>query len=192
MFSELNINITRTIIGIISVTVVGMGITVGKCVKNPEAEVVITTEQQTEQMSGVNDSKTKESIEIAVHVGGWVENSGLYYLPANARVDDAIKKAGLREGAYMDGINLAQPLQDGQKIFVPGPDQEEKDDGLINLNTASSSELETLPGIGPATADKIIAYRKNKGAFYSKEEIMEVHGIGEARFKDIKDKIRVY
>jgi len=142
---------------------------------------------------------------IAVHVTGAVLQPDVYSLPAGSRVSDAIEAAGgLSEDANPDILNLATILEDGQRIFVPTvppdppptqprgalptpPDSNQ----LISINTGTQLELETLPGIGPVTAQKIIAYRETNGLFDAIEEIQDVPGIGPKTFESIKDLITV-
>jgi competence protein ComEA len=142
---------------------------------------------------------------IVVHITGAVPRPGVYALPEGARVQDAISAAGgfLAE-AEKSGINLARVLDDGEQIdipyvegasiVVPTPGIEVVDSSsteLININTASQFELETLPGIGPTTAEKIIEYREENGPFSTIEDIMDVSGIGPGTFERIKDLITV-
>jgi competence protein ComEA len=147
---------------------------------------------------------------IQVHVTGAVNQPGVYTLPANNRVHDAIQAAGgFTDEANDQAINLAAPLQDGLQIWVPSrqPNQESgpgsetgenSDDqrsttsgSLININTATQEELETLPQIGSITAEKIINYRQTEGYFISIEDIQKVPGIGPATYEKIKDLITV-
>jgi len=153
---------------------------------------------------------------IAVHVIGAVPRPGLYKFPEGARVQDAINAAGgLLSSANENAINLAALLDDGQQLDVPyaadreptdlgarpqselplseppPPDLESTDVELININTATFDELDTLPGIGPTTAQKIIDYRETNGPFSIIEDIMNVSGIGPATFEDLKDLISV-
>jgi competence protein ComEA len=131
----------------------------------------------------------------------------VYALPQGARVQDAISAAGgfLAE-ADTELINLARPLEDGERLEiayiegsspviptpgVEGPPTTTSSSELININTASQSELETLPGIGPTTAQKIMDYRDANGPFVSIEDIVNVSGIGPATFERIKDLITV-
>lgn len=143
---------------------------------------------------------------IVVQVTGAVPRPGVYALAQGSRVQDAISAAGgfLAE-ANKDGINLARALDDGEQLDIPytegnspvildaptavatSPSSAE----LININTASASELDSLPGIGPTTAQKIIAYREQNGPFVSKEDIVNVSGIGPGTYERIKDLITV-
>lgn len=157
---------------------------------------------------------------IAVHVVGAVPRPGLYELAEGARVQDAIDAAGgLLAEAGADKLNLAALLEDGQQLVIPyqdgrevptaasgvelpstGPDtsagatQEpvgNTNPELLNLNTATLEELEALPGIGPTLAQRIIDYRDQNG-FYVIEDLMNVSGIGQSTFDEIKDLITVY
>ena len=147
---------------------------------------------------------------IQVHVAGAVVRPGLYDLPEGSRVMDAIEAAGgFVAEADKNGINLAARLEDAQLLdvpFVSGYVAEEEQgfvvisegtpsplagEELVNINTASLEELDTLPGIGPTTAQKIIDYREANGAFARIEDIVNVSGIGSATFEDIKDLITV-
>jgi competence protein ComEA len=141
---------------------------------------------------------------IVVHITGAVPRPGVYALPQGARVQDGISAAGgfLAE-AEKANINLAQSLEDGEKLDVPFvegsspvlatplPEVEVITTELININTASIAELDTLPGIGPTTAQKIIDYREQNGPFVNAEDIINVSGIGPASYERIKDLITV-
>jgi competence protein ComEA len=149
---------------------------------------------------------------IAVHVIGAVPRPGLYEFSEGARVQDAIDAAGgLLASANANGLNLAALLEDGQQLDVPYSDgqapvpgedsfdlpsgttdpSDNSDSELININTASLEELDSLPGIGPTTAQKIIEYREENGPFTVIEDIENVSGIGPATFENIKDLITV-
>lgn len=137
---------------------------------------------------------------LSVHVAGAVAYPGVVLLSPGDRVIDAIEAAGgpLPE-ADLEKLNLAQPVQDGQKIAVPvqggpgGDGASGAGEGAkkINLNTADRTSLETLPGIGPTLADRIIAYRERKNGFRSVEELKQVSGIGERKFEEIRDLVEV-
>jgi competence protein ComEA len=151
---------------------------------------------------------------ISVHVIGAVPRPGLYEFPENARVQDAIDAAGgLLAEADENALNLAALLEDGQQLDIPyqagsapsefdsgsgdlpssdnGTAGDEQNNELVNINTATIEELDSLPGIGPTTAQKIIDYRAENGPFSVIEDIMNVSGIGPATFEDIRDLITV-
>ena len=147
---------------------------------------------------------------MRVHVSGAVLHPGVYSLAQGSRVQEVLELAGgVAEDADLDRINLAAWVSDGQKVHVPkqgeadlpvmqssaGPVTGSVVDlggsGKVNINTASAEELDTLPGIGPAYAERIIRYRQEHGSFESIEQIMEVKGIAEGKFEDLKDLICV-
>ena len=141
---------------------------------------------------------------IVVHITGAVPRPGVYALPQGARIQDGISAAGgfLAE-ADKTNINLAELLEDGQKLDVPYieggspvittsvPEVVTSTTELININTATASELDTLPGIGPTTAQKIIDYRTQNGPFVNAEDIINVSGIGPGTYERIKTLITV-
>lgn len=146
---------------------------------------------------------------IQVHITGEIKHPGVYQLPVNSRVQDAIREAGgLTKDAEEQGINLAAILQDGQQIRIPckiyplnqNPNPSNSNNSgrssieipyQININTATADLLETLPGIGPVIASEIINFRQAEGEFNTIEEIQKVHGIGPIIFEGIKDLITV-
>ncbi|MEW6472925.1 MAG: ComEA family DNA-binding protein [Actinomycetota bacterium] len=153
---------------------------------------------------------------LAVHVAGAVARPGLYHVPAGSRVADALARAGGKlPRADLDRLNLAARLVDGQKILVtrrgdPLPPVEMTSAGAaggttggggepageapaepIDLNTADLAALDSLPGIGPATARAIIEERTRRGGFRSTRDLLRVPGIGEGRFARLKDRVRV-
>ena len=138
---------------------------------------------------------------ILVHVAGAVNRPGLYEMPADARVADAVEAArGPRRRADLDALNLAESLTDGQKIEVPKvgeaaavtspgastPPSDASAGALIDLNLADQTALETIPGVGPVTAGAILAYRDEVGSFTSIEQLLEVTGIGPATLEAIR------
>lgn len=130
---------------------------------------------------------------VVVDVAGKVRHPGVLTLPAGSRVLDAVRRAGgARGGADLTGLNLARVLVDGEQILVGvgppaaassgppgGPAADPAGGGQVSLNRATLEELETLPGVGPVTAQKILDYRTAHGAFGSVEELLDVDGIGE-------------
>lgn len=143
------------------------------------------------------------SLPVYIHMDGQVVNPGVYALSPSSRVDDAIEQAGgITDLADTTDINLAMKIYDGQKIYIPtkgeehiNPITDTKDTGIevltvkININTATQSELEKLPGIGPTKAGNIITYREENGSFMVIEDLLKVTGIGNATYEEIKDLI---
>jgi competence protein ComEA len=141
---------------------------------------------------------------LMVDVAGAVLKPGVYALPMNARVIDAITAAGnVLKGADVSDINLARILKDGEQVYVYPPSRSggsarstvrnapTRSTGPIVLNRASAKELEALDGIGPVLATRIIAYRNANGPFVTLEALLEVSGIGPAKFAQFKEKIRL-
>lgn len=174
------------------------------------SSISIYIQDKDRKESIIINSSSIESKEgkIGVYISGEVKNEGVYYLDKNARVTNLIDIAGgLTENADISKINPAQKLNDSDKIIIPEKKDEveeeiqqtddntsvEEDSDIsisekININTATKEELETLNGIGEATANKIINYRKSN-PFKEIEDIMNVPGIGEAKFNNIKNDI---
>lgn len=148
------------------------------------------------------DSTAAPSRELYVHVLGAVARPGLYVLDADARLVDAVAAAGgTTEEADLAAVNLARLLEDGEQIVVPavGPAPEASQapgdaapgDERIDLNTADQAALETLPRIGPALAERIIAWREENGRFRSVDDLLAVPGIGEKLLAGLRDGVRV-
>ena len=138
--------------------------------------------------------------EIFVDVTGAVTKPGVYTLAANSRVIDAIKAAGdSAPGADLSTINLARVLSDGEQIYVDATVlnsagkrvSKTVHSGPINVNRATAAQLDSLDGIGPVIAKRIIEYRKVNGPFATVEDLQKVSGIGIAKFAIIKSKLRV-
>jgi len=126
-----------------------------------------------------------ESTVVLVHVVGAVRTPGVVEVPANARVIDAIEKAGgISDDASVEGVNLARVVFDGEQIVVPRIGDElpaaGATGGLISISRADSATLQTLPRVGPATAERIIAWRETHGPFRSVDDLLAVSGIGPA------------
>ena len=134
---------------------------------------------------------------ILVHVLGAVVSPGLYELREGDRVVDAIALAdGLAEGADDTGINLARPLSDGEQLMVPvvgaaPTGGQAAGDGRVNLNTADVAALDTLPRVGPALAERIIAWREANGGFSSVDDLLDVSGIGDATLEGLRELVTV-
>jgi competence protein ComEA len=140
---------------------------------------------------------------LAVHVAGHVRHPGLVRLPAGSRVNDAIRAAGgVTSGADLDAVNLARKLTDGEQVLIPGPGDPPPPlppgatsapgapAGPLDLNTATVEQLDTLPGVGEVTAGRIVAYR-SAHPFTTVDELLEVPGIGQRRFEQLKDLVTV-
>jgi len=141
---------------------------------------------------------TRVANSVTVYLTGEIVNPGVFTLPAGARLADAIEKAGgFTPVADQQGVNLAALLEDEDRIVVPGKNMSTpsspnvKSSKLVNINTATSHELEDLTAIGAVKAQAIIDYRNQKGPFLSIEDIMNVPGIGEDVFDQFKDQISV-
>ena len=158
---------------------------------------VLTTEDEPEKI---------ENETIKVYVTGEVKNQGVIELEKGSRIVDAIEKAGGQtEEANLKNVNLAYELEDGQKIYIPNKSEENTneitDDGVteidskendtININKANEKELQELNGIGESLASSIIKYREDNGKFKNIEDLKNVPGIGESKFSNIKEKIKV-
>lgn len=128
---------------------------------------------------------------VVVHVAGAVRSPGVVELPWGSRVSDAVDAAG---GAVspdlLASVNLARQLIDGEQILV-GAVPAEQADGRISVNTASSVELQELPGVGPVLAERIVAFREQNGPFVSLDGLLEVSGIGEAILRSMSEQVRM-
>jgi competence protein ComEA len=135
---------------------------------------------------------------LVVDVAGAVRRPGLYRLRAGVRIDDAIAAAGgATAKAQLDVVNLAAPVADGEQIVVPGrsaagapaaspPAAGSSPSAPLDLNSATAEQLDALPGVGPVTAQKILDYRQEHGAFHSVAELEGVPGIGPAKLAQLK------
>ncbi|QNN81665.1 ComEA family DNA-binding protein [Brachybacterium sp. Z12] len=150
----------------------------------------------------------QEATELVVHVSGAVEAPGVVHLPAGSRVHDALDAVGgISSEADLSVVNLARPVEDGEHIHVPAPGgapmtpapQDPTSEqpaasgagGTIDLNTASATELEELPGVGPSIAQRIIEHREKNGPFTAVDGLLEVSGIGPATLEKIRERASV-
>lgn len=179
-----------------------------------ESQILNTSE------SVANTDENSIDSQIIVHIAGAVKKSGIVKLQEGSRIEDAIELAGgLSDNADITDINLAYVLEDGTKIRIPSKNDKDEqkeqyiieDSGLeiegdevssnnssnndsknmVNINKAEQSDLESLPGIGPSLATRIIEYRKENGTFNDIEDIKNVSGIGDSKFSNIKSYIKV-
>ncbi|HJP65444.1 MAG TPA: ComEA family DNA-binding protein [Actinomycetota bacterium] len=150
---------------------------------------------------------TPSAAVLLVHVAGWVRNPGVYELHQGDRVIDALEAAGgAKPGADLTTINLAALLTDAEQVVVakegaggPGPPASGTSAGgsaggpgdLVNINTATLDQLETLPGIGEVLAQRIIDYREEHGPYGSVEDLLNVSGIGDKTLADLEPHITV-
>lgn len=143
--------------------------------------------------------------EIYVQINGAVKYPGVYKVQDGARIFDVVELAGgMTEEAAPEAVNQALPIEDGQMITICTQEEwklmqaeeiqtaaEQADDGLVDINTADAAELCTLPGVGQARAESILAYRQEHGSFQTVEEIKQVSGIKDGLYMKIKDKIKI-
>lgn len=166
-----------------------------------ESEIELDMDEGSDQE--VASSSVVEGV-VSIYVCGAVQVEGVYELPEGSRIYEAIEAAGgATEDAMESYLNLAEVVTDGQKIYVPTKTEVEEgtvisysddsgsgsDSGLVNINTASKEELMTLTGIGEAKAESIISYRETEGDFSSPEDIMLITGIKEGVYNQIADEI---
>ena len=196
-----------TIIAILMVLFIGFYI-IDKT-NNEKFEYLEIEENEILSNNIIDENNTYEEGKIiVVHITGAIKNEGIVKAKDGARISEIIDLAGgTTAEADLSKINLAYIVKDGQKIYVPNvkdgeienitesagenviDDKIEKTQGKVDVNTANQTELETLNGIGPSTALKIINYRKENGDFERIEDIKNVPGIGETKFESIKESI---
>lgn len=217
---EIILNLTKkqkTILIIISISILSiLFIYIFKNLNESENsdEIILNNDTnetiESEEKIGILNTKAK----VVVHVIGEVNNPGVVTLDEGSRIIDAINSAGGKtEEADLSKINLAYIIEDGTQIYIPRINENMNNVELIssdagqevimsnleaeevktkvNINTANKEKLETLPGIGETTAQKIIEYREQNGKFKTIEDIQNVPGIGEAKYNSLKDKITV-
>jgi competence protein ComEA len=150
-------------------------------------------------------SPTTTSGELHVHAAGAVAQPGVVTVPGGSRVTDGVAAAGgPAPDADLDQINLAAPVSDGERVYVPRRGETvlaatgsgsgggaAASDGIVNINSADAATLESLPGVGPATAQAIIDYRTQHGRFRSVDDLLNVRGIGPSKLSQIKPHARV-
>lgn len=179
------------------------------------------SEEARTEVSGIDDAvagghapddsdsagETEDGAVVTVHIAGAVASPGVISLAEGARVQDAVDAAGgFVDDAAIDAVNLARVVQDGEQVVIPtheqieagavvqgqiGSSAAEGAPAVVNINSASIEELDTLPGVGEATAQAIVDEREQNGPFASIEDIQRVSGIGEKKFENLKDLICV-
>ncbi|MFW2109582.1 helix-hairpin-helix domain-containing protein [Bacillus spizizenii] len=172
--------------------------------KEPMKQTVSTETENTEVKQEAFKDESNET--IVIDIKGAVKHPGVYEMRTGDRLSQAIEKAGgTSEQADEMQVNLAELLQDGTVVYIPKRGEEtavhqgvggaiQSDGGkgtLVNINTATLEELQGISGVGPSTAEAIIAYREENGRFQTTEDITKVSGIGEKSFEKIKSSITV-
>ena len=188
------------LIGVVAITLAGAGTWYLRSLPKP-VEVRSSVESPPTPAPGATPSPTAV---ILVDVAGWVRRPGVYEFTEGSRVIDAVQAAGgARPGAFLQSLNLAAPLTDGTQILVPkegapptAPVGGEvvggtATGGLVNVNTATAVDLETLPGVGEVIAQAIIEYRTQNGPFGSVDQLLDVSGIGDATLENIRELVTV-
>uniref|UniRef100_UPI004056451A helix-hairpin-helix domain-containing protein n=1 Tax=Acetatifactor sp. TaxID=1872090 RepID=UPI004056451A len=168
--------------------------------ENQEADIGRNNLTDSAEISDTNVCGQEEQSLICVYICGAVVTPGVYEMPEGSRINDALQAAGgFAENAGKEQVNLAATVTDGQQIYFPTEEEakemvlasQEVTDGLVDINTADAALLMTLPGIGEARAEAIIAYREEHGAFKKTEDLQNVPGIKENMYKKLCDKIIV-
>lgn len=183
------------LVGLVALTLVGAGLWYLRSLPRPVA--VRTAEE-----APATVSPSAPPVLLLVDVAGWVRRPGVYEFADGARVVDAIEAAGgARPGAFLQALNLAAPLVDGTQVLVPKEGEQPPvpgaapgatgGGGLINVNTASASELEALPGIGEVLAQRIVDFRTEHGPFTSVDQLLDVSGIGDSILGSIRELVTV-
>ncbi len=183
----------------------------------PPAVAALPGASPTAPMAPTTGGAAGSSAELMVHVIGEVRRAGVVTVPAGARVTDAIAKAGgPTRAAVLTGLNLARPLVDGEQVVVPdakggpvpintmpppasssgagpaaSPGQAAGPAGLVDLNTADEAALDSLPGVGPVLAGRILEWRTAHGRFSTVDELGEVEGVGEKKLESLRARVRV-
>lgn len=179
-----------------------------------EESKTIDINNNTKNTMQISKVETSLNDKVTIYISGEVKNPGVVELKYDARLSDGVNLCGgLTEDANLNGINLAMKIKDEGHYIIPKVGEETKDtvvndneyrnenntlnepesnnDNKININTADLSELDSLPGFGQVTAQKIIEYRQEHTKFNSIEELMNIKGIGEKKFNNVKDYIYV-
>lgn len=198
--TDIKVKALIVVMAIIVITTIGLYI-----YKTSKEEEYMYYEESIEANEITNEENVIQEETITVHITGEIKYPGVVVLKNGDRIVDAIEAAGGEtENADLDRVNLAYVLNDGDKIYIPNKNEEEEKGNIItteneigqekkitiNINTATLEELIKLPGIGEATANKIIEYRKQNGKFQNIEELKNVPGIGNSKYETLKEMIR--
>jgi competence protein ComEA len=196
----------RELVGLLLVALLIVGAAVLWYVRSLPASVSVSASIERRENGGtVATPPASPSPTIIVHVAGWVRRPGVYELRQGDRVIDALRMAGGgKGGADLTAVNLAAVLTDGQQILVfkkgaaggagGGPVAVAGSGGpapLVNLNTATLDQLDSLPGIGPTLAQRILDHRTEHGPYRSVDDLLDVSGIGDKRLEDLRSKVTV-
>jgi competence protein ComEA len=198
------------LIVVVVVTLAGAGFWYTRSLPKPvqvassPAPAAVAPDDGAPAFAAVSGSPVVSAAPLIVDVTGWVRNPGVYEFAAGDRVIDAVNRAGgAREGADLSVINLAAPLADGTQVVVSKEGETPAgatagavsgvpgSGALVNINTASETELETLNGVGPVTAAAIIQYRTENGPFATVDDLMDVSGIGPATLEELRPQVTV-
>lgn len=198
-------------VGVVALAVVAVVVLRGPAPPPPELSLPMAGGVGDPAVTSTTSSTVAPAADVVVHAAGAVVRPGVYRLAPGGRVADLLDAAGgAMPEADLDRLNLAAPLEDGQRVFVPVPGQDvpvvaagasgpagggEATGGPpaepLDLNVATAAELDTLPGVGPATASAILAERDRRGRFAAVEDLLDVRGIGEAKLAALRDLVRV-
>ena len=192
------------LVALLAVTLGGAGLWYVRSLPKPVAVASSNGGDQIPAPAADTSASPSLAVILLVDVAGWVRHPGVYEFDEGARVIDAIDAAGgARPGAMLTSLNLAAPLTDGSQILVPkegaqgsapvasASGEGAAPGGLINVNTATATELEELPGVGEVIAQAIVDYRTENGPFTSVDQLLDVSGIGDATLEDIRDLVTV-
>lgn len=196
----------KKILAIAGIAMLVIIVIIIKIIDNNYQKNDTTKTEYTADIEEIEELEETEEEKIIVYITGEVNKEGVIELAEGSRIADAINKAeGTTENANLKNVNLAYELEDGQKIYIPNINEEETvvtnftegivDDSegstIININKASEEELQSLNGIGESLAQSIVKYREENGNFKDIEELKNVPGIGDSKFENIKENIKV-
>jgi len=185
------------LVALLAVTIGGAGLWYVRSLPRP---VEVSTVPSGGIAAAPASATPSPEIIVLVDVAGWVRHPGVYEFTEGARVIDAIDAAGgARPGAVLEALNLAALLVDGTQVLVSREGETPAPPvlggavvgGLINVNTATATELEELPGVGEVIAQAIVDYRTENGPFTSVDQLLDVSGIGDATLENLRDLVTV-